>query len=198
MSLLRSYKFGHFHGVTELPQEVLGLFTSLVDCPEKQIQYASEIISAGLQQNIRLDGSFNIDAYEAAIRKNETLGKESRRKKELFLDNSDNSDDWNETASSGGIKADVASAHAALQMKDMYEELILEDELQYAIASIKEMRNELLVDAKLDIIKTIQQALKCIPESVEAIKKVCEDYDVVAEQIQVILGSGVEFDVMFG
>jgi hypothetical protein len=197
MSLLRSYSFGHVYGVTELTDDVLGLFVSLVESPNKKIEHASEIISAGLQNHIDFTKEFNIDAYEAKIRKNELLGKENKRKKESYLDFSDNSDDWDDTVASGGIKADVATTHAALQMKDAYEEIIMEDSLRYAIDTITSLRTELLVDAKLDIVRTIQQALKGIPDSIKALKLVCDEYDIVAEQIEVILSSGMEFEAMF-
>ena len=197
MSLLRSYSFGHVYGVSELPDDVLNLFVSLANNPSKKIEHASEIISAGLQNNINFNKEFNIDAYEATIRKNERLGKENKRKKEVFIDYSDAADDWEETSKSGGIKADIASVRNAMRMQDAYEDLIQEDTLRYAVDTIKSLRQELLIEAKIDIIKTIQQALKCIPESVQALKDVCRDYSIVAEQVEVVLSSGLEFDVLF-
>ena len=140
MSLLKSYSFGSMYGVTELPTEVLNLFTGLVYNPEKKIEFASEIISAGLQGRIDFESEFNIEAYEAAIHKNLKLGKESKRKKEMFLDFSDNSDDWEETVRSGGIKADSISASAVDKMEDAFEELLMEDELKYAVDTIKSLQ----------------------------------------------------------
>lgn len=198
MSLLKSYSFGHIFGVTELPNEVLNLFIGLSKNPEKKIEYASEIISAGLQGNIDFNHEFNLDAYEAAIRKNLKLGKESRRKKEVFLDFTDNNDDWEETQYAGGIKADVATTHAVQKMEDAYDKLIMEDELRYAVDTIKSLQPMLLVEAKMDFMHTMEQALKGIPESIKLLQRVCDEFEVVAEQIKIILGSGYTFEEIFG
>lgn len=195
MSLLRSYSFGVFHGVNELPEEVLNLFSG-VDAT-KEIEFAGEIISAGLQGNIRFDQTFNIDAYQAAIRKNQRLNLEHSRKKQVFLDFSDNSDDWESTAMSGGIKADVATVKAVNQMEDAYEQLILGEDLKYAIETIKSLQPTLLVDAQIDFLHTMKQALRGIPESVSLLKKVCEEYEVLAEQVHTVLSAGLSFEEMF-
>lgn len=197
MSLLKSYSFGHIFGVTELPNEVLNLFIGLSSNPEKKIEYASEIISAGLQGNIDFNHEFNIDAYEAAIRKNLRLGKENKRKKEVFLDFTDNNDDWDEVQGAGGIKADVASSRAANKMEDAYDKLIMEDELRYAVETIKSLQPMLLVEAKMDFLHTMEQALKGIPESIKLLRQVCDEFEVVAEQVKVILGSGYTFEEIF-
>lgn len=198
MSLIKSYSFGHICGVTELPTNVLNLFVGLSYNPEKKIEYASEIISAGLQGNIDFGHEFNIDAYESAIRKNQRLSKESKRKKEVFLDFSDSNDDWDETQAAGGIKVDVASTQAVNKMEDAYEQLLLEDELKYAVDTIKSLQPMLLVEAKMDFLYTMKQALKGIPESIALLKDVCKDFEVVAEQVKVILSSGYTFEEIFG
>jgi cell fate (sporulation/competence/biofilm development) regulator YmcA (YheA/YmcA/DUF963 family) len=198
MSLLRSYSFGHVCGVTELPENVLNLFIDLVNNPNKKIEFAGEIISAGLLGNIDFEREFNIDAYEATIRKNQRLGIESKRKKEVFLDFSDNNDDWDEVAQSGGIKADVASTHMVQKMEDAYEKVLMEDELKYAVETIKSLQPMLLVEAKMDFMQTMKQALKGIPESVALLQKVCDTYVVVAEQVKIILTSGYTFEEIFG
>lgn len=197
MSLLRSFSFGHISGVTELPLEILRLFEDLAYNPEKKIEFASEIISAGLQGNIDFKHEFNIDAYESAIHKNQRLGKEARRKKEVFLDFTDSNDDWDETVQAGGIKADAATTRATKQMEDAYEQLLADEELKYAVETIKSLQPMLLVEAKMDFMCTVKQALKGIPESVNLLRRVCDDYEVVAEQVKIILGSGKTFEEIF-
>lgn len=197
MSLLRSYSFGQMNGVDELPEEILRLFTDLVEIPEKQIEFASEIISAAMQGNIDLEHEFNIDAYESAIRKNIRLGKEAKRKKEVFLDYTDNSDSWEETAQAGGIKADVATLQAVNKMEDAYEQIMLEDELQYAVETIKSLQPMLLIEARIDFLHTMKQALKGIPESVKILQNVCNEYEVLAEQVRTVLSSGYTFEEIF-
>lgn len=197
MSLLRSYSFGQMNGVNELPEEILRLFTDLVEIPEKQIEFASEIISAAMQGNIDLEHEFNIDAYESAIRKNIRLGKEAKRKKEVFLDYTDSSDSWEETAQAGGIKADVATLQAVNKMEDAYEQIMLEDELQYAVETIKSLQPMLLIEARIDFLHTMKQALKGIPESVKILQNVCNEYEVLAEQVRTVLSSGYTFEEIF-
>lgn len=197
MSLLRSYSFGQMNGVDELPEEILRLFTDLVEIPEKQIEFASEIISAAMQGNIDLEHEFNIDAYESAIRKNIRLGKEAKRKKEVFLDYTDSSDSWEETAQAGGIKADVATLQAVNKMEDAYEQIMLEDELQYAVETIKSLQPMLLIEARIDFLHTMKQALKGIPESVKILQSVCNEYEVLAEQVRTVLSSGYTFEEIF-
>jgi cell fate (sporulation/competence/biofilm development) regulator YmcA (YheA/YmcA/DUF963 family) len=197
MSLLRSYSFGQMNGVDELPEEILRLFTDLVEIPEKQIEFASEIISAAMQGNIDLEHEFNIDAYESAIRKNIRLGKEAKRKKEVFLDYTDSSDSWEETAQAGGIKADVATLQAVNKMEDAYEQIMLEDELQYAVETIKSLQPMLLIEARIDFLHTMKQALKGIPESVKILQNVCNEYEVLAEQVRTVLSSGYTFEEIF-
>lgn len=197
MSLLRSYSFGQMNGVDELPEEILRLFTDLVEIPEKQIEFASEIISAAMQGNIDLEHEFNIDAYESAIRKNIRLGKEAKRKKEVFLDYTDSSDSWEETTQAGGIKADVATLQAVNKMEDAYEQIMLEDELQYAVETIKSLQPMLLIEARIDFLHTMKQALKGIPESVKILQNVCNEYEVLAEQVRTVLSSGYTFEEIF-
>ena len=69
MSLLHSYSFGTAFGQDGLSSDVLGLFTELVDNPNKKIEFASEIIDAGMTGAINFRRPFSIDAYEAGIRK---------------------------------------------------------------------------------------------------------------------------------
>ena len=194
MSLLRSFSFGQFHGFTELPEDVLKLFTSLVDEPGKHIKYASEIISAGLQGNIDFGREFNLDAYEAAITRNQQFNTSRKRKKETFLDFTSNDDD---EAQQGGVRVDIASVQNALQMEDAYEQLMDEDELRYAIATIKSLQPTLMVEARMDILYTMQQALKGIPDSVKMLRTLCEEYEILGEQIKVVLSSGYSFEEMF-
>lgn len=197
MSLMRSYSYGIFRGMDEIPEDVLKLFSSLCEHPEKKIEYASEIISAGLAGKINLNSEFYLDAYEARIRKNLFLGKENKRKKEVFLDFKDSSDDYEDIARNGGITEDKATFNAVSKMEDAYEQLLNEDELRYAIETIKGLRKDFLVEERMDIIITLKQALTGIPESINKLKEVCNNYSVVGEQIKIILSSGYTFEELF-
>lgn len=195
--MLKSFSFGHLLGVNELPNEVLGLFVGLADNPTKQVEYSSEIISSGLSGKINFKHEFNLDAYETAIRKNLRLGNSRKRKKEVYLDCTDSNDDWENTALSGGIKADTATMRTVDKLKDAYEELLADDELKYAVDTIKDLQPILLAETKLDIVRLIGQALKGIPESIKALTDLCSNYEVVGEQIKIILSSGYSFEDVF-
>lgn len=194
--MLQSYSFGTFNGYNELPDEILGLFLGLSRTPEKHIEFASEIISAGLQGRINFDKEFNLDAYETAIRKNTFLGQEKRKKREVFLDFQASSDDFDETSREGGLVAERFTP-TVLQLQDAYEQVLLDDELEYAVSTIKELDSMLQVQEDVNILKAIEMALKGIPSAVDVIKKVCDDYEVVAEQIKIVLSSGKTFNELF-
>lgn len=195
--MLHSFSFGTISGYSELPDEVLNLFSSLVVNPEKKIEFAGEIISAGLEGRIDFSSEFNLDAYEATIRKNNKLNLNNKRKYEVFLDFGSNSDEDSEVFRQGGVKEDFASSHTVDQIKDAYEQILLDAELEYAINTIKELQPVLAVEERIDFIGAIRLALKGIPDAISKIKRICDEYDVVAEQVKVILGSGKTFDEMF-
>lgn len=193
---LRSFSFGTFMGVSELPVEVLNLFLSLTENPNKQVEFASEIITAGLQGRIDFGKEFNIDAYEATIRKNQHLLKENERKKKSYIDFS-SADDFEDVASSGGIKADFIQLDSIEEMKDAFEEVLLNEELAYAVSTVKSINEEFISDYGTDLIFALKRAVQGIPQAVEELKKICEEFSVVAELIETILSSKQEVEVLF-
>lgn len=190
---LRSFSFGSSMGVDEIPQKVLSLFSTHVGAG-KQIQYASEIIFAGIQGRINLDREFNLEGYIKAIEHNTNLYKNNRKKKESFIDNSSSSDDYMDVVKEGGIKAD----HIQLdEVRDAFEELVEHDELRYAVSAIKKVNAEFIVVEELDLIEAIRMALKGIPQALADVQRICEFYPRVAENIKTILSSGFEFEAIF-
>lgn len=184
-------------GVSELPVEVLNLFLPLTEDPDKRIEYASEIITAGLQGRIDFSKEFNLDAYEATIRKNQHLLKESERKKKSYIDFSGASDDFDEVASNGGIKAEFESLETIEEMKDAFEEVLSNEELNYAVSTIKSLNDDFIADYGTDLIFALKSAVRGIPQAVEEIKKICTDFSVVSELIETILTSKCEVEALF-
>ena len=195
--LLRSYNFGTFMGVSELPVNVLNLFLPLAENPSKQIEFASEIVSAGLQGRIDFSKDFNLDAYEATIRKNQHLLKESERKKKTYIDFSGSGDDFDEVASSGGIKADFESFNSVEEMTDAFEEVLLNEELEYAVSTIKSLNNDFIADYGTDLIFALKNAVRGVPQAVEEIKNICKDFVVVSELIETVLKSNKSVELLF-
>lgn len=198
MSLLRSYSFGSFHGYSELPKEVLNLFVKANQTPNKKIEFASEIISNGLQGRIDFTREFNLDAYEATIRKNQRLNLDAKKRKETYIDYSASGDDWSDVFRTGGMTIDAVSASAIVDVKDAFEQLMDDEELKYAIESIKSLQPVLFVEEQVDFIGAIKDALNGIPNALATVKEICDKYDVVAEQVKCILSSGYSFEECFG
>ena len=184
-------------GVNELPVDVLNLFLPLTENPDKKIEFASEIISAGLQGRIDFSTEFNLDAYEATIRKNQHLLKESEKKKKSYIDFSGSSDDFDDVASKGGIKAEFESLDTIEEMKDAFEEVLLNEELDYAVSTIKSLNDDFIADYGTDLIFALKNAVRGIPQAVEEIKKICTDFSVVSELIETILTSKCEVEALF-
>lgn len=193
--LLQSLSFGLCNGVSELPESVLSLFTECVEDPTRKIEFASEIVTAGLEGRIYNTENFSIGAYEAGIRKYEHLKKEDRKKKFVSLDISDDMD------SDGDSHNEINNSYASKQiydrdMRDVYEEIIESDAVEDAVRRIKALNEEFILDDQLDLICTLTQATSgeqsdpCVIRATEVLQKFCEKYTNIAEYIFTILSSG--------
>lgn len=197
---LRSFSFGAYMGVNGLPVEVLALFNDLADCPEKKIEFASEIIQAALQGNIALNGAFNIDAYETAIRRNNFLIKIGEKKKKLRLDGGSFDDDCSETVYAGCVKTEYLSSDymsSITEVKDAFEDLLDESELNYAVSMMKKINNKVAAIYGVDLIHAIRQAIKGFPQSIEAVKNLCLSCKPISDLVEIVLSSDKEFDDLF-
>lgn len=193
MGLLKSYSFGTHWGVDEIPEKVLGLFAESVE-EGKKISRTSEIIYAGIQGGIDLDGYFNLEAYERAIEKNENLSAYAKRKKEMYIDFDCSSDEFDTVCKQGGIQADKINIK---KVRDEYEEFMDADELVRAVARVKSLNNDFVIVEEVDIIEALCLALKGIPQAVKELKRICSFYPTISEDIKVILGSGKEVEEVF-
>ena len=198
LSLLRSCSYGTAYGKDGITEDVLNLFIDLAHNPSKQIEFASEIVDAGMSGRIRLDGSFNIDAYEAGIRKTNRLYANSQRKKQVSADMSGAGLDDLEFSETGVLTSDYVNAHLSEEMTDAYDELLDNYELEYAIDTLKMLREDMIRKAGVDILYTIKQALSGATDARKVLRDVCERFELVAEQIKVVLGSGRSFYECFG
>lgn len=201
--LLQSLSFGLCNGVSELPENVLSLFTECVEDPTRKIEFASEIVTAGLEGRIYNTENFSIGAYEAGIRKYEHLKKEDRKKKFVSLDISDDMD------SDGDSHNEINNSYASKQiydrdMRDVYEEIIESDAVEDAVRRIKALNEDFILDDQLDLICTLTQATSgeqsdpCVIRATEVLQKFCEKYTNVAEYIFTILSSGRGIGELFG
>lgn len=188
--LMRSYSYGTFMGVSELPPDVLNLFKSLVDENGKKISYASEIVFAALAGNIKLDDSFNIDAYISTIRKNERLCTDKKRMYESsYTLNSDFDDD--ELLDLG-----YCSLHNTDTISDSDDYTKFEDNefLQYSVSMLKEINKDFISDYGIDLIFCIKRALGGIPSALAILKDICNNFDNIKDMIYALLTSEKDLD----
>ena len=99
-------------------------------------------------------------------------------------------DDENSGVSSDRISYFVDST-------DEYEILENSFELRYAINKFNSLQEYFLVNAKCDVKFAVRQALRGIPDSIELLKNLCNDYPVAGELLKIILGSGYTYEEIF-
>jgi hypothetical protein len=186
-STLKSFSFGSYKGVDELPDVVVGLFSSMMERPEKSVEYAEEIINAALEGRINFDKEFNMGAYENSIRNNTRMNAQDRMKKETFF-----TDDDLDEAYKGGVSENKVSDD-----RDDYASFEDEDEVKWAVNSIKAENNTYRIDYGINLIKLLKGAVKGFPHAIERLKEVCNEFKQVNEWVQVILKSGHTVESLF-
>lgn len=83
------------------------------------------------------------------------------------------------------------------EAKDEFEAIFDNAELHTAVENIKALREDFMTQENCDIIATLRGALRSIPEAVQRIKDICERNVCVANEIRIILESGVGFEELF-
>lgn len=193
---MKNYSFGIYRGFNELPTEVLNLFVDLADNPNQQVEFSCEIVEAGLAGKIDFSKPFNIVAYENAIRKNNTLTANTKRKKEVSIDFFSNSESDN-VNTYDVISEDTASNQLASKVKDAYAEIFEDDELNFAISTIVGLNDDIMAVEEVDLIRCLKDAVLGIERAVTTIKRISNSYPILAESIQTVLSSGREVEVLF-
>lgn len=185
--LLRSYSFGK-----EIPTEVWELFKD-VNKLSSGFDWSLEIINNAMRGEIRLDGSFNIGAYIGKVEKIQKM--EGSRAARKFLSIVDDIDDFEESGVPMSIPADKVTEHAG--QKDEYEAILDADEVRYSVKEINKMATDIMYKYNVSIVRCLEQALKGIPSSVEILKKLVNEDIRIGELIQIVLGSGMNFEELF-
>lgn len=191
--MLKSYSFGMVYGVNELPEHVLNLFKELVYKPEINLEYTNEIIVAGLKGNI--GENFSIQAYEQGIKKKEALAKLAKAKKSKNIDTSLTNED-NSVASYFDIsmsQVDTQMVKTA-DLRDEYEKLLDENELEYALKEIKGLQKDIFIKEQVNVMHGLKDALKGIPAAIQTMKDLCEKYERVNELVEIILSSKIPLE----
>lgn len=187
MCLMRSYSFGVSNGLNSLPSDVLDLFTGI---DNKKINYVSEIVTSALNGNISKDGNFNIEGYSYKIGHYKSLSYFKRCSKELHFE--EHEDD--KPLPYGTTTIGRVSLNSASKLKTAYDDILDGYELKEAIQTLYKMRPTLAIEERVDIIEVIRGSLKHIPTSIQALKRVCSEFELLGEQIELILKSGRNFE----
>lgn len=176
--LLRSVSFN-----TECSSKIWELFEKANELGTK-LDYTLEIIEAAMQGRIDFEKDFKLKEYVASIDRTKRL--EGLREAKRAVHVTDVSDDED----SSGVPYPVDD-------RDDYEELENKFELQQAVDRFNEMQNYFLVNAKCDSKLAVRQALRGIPESIELVKNLCDEYPIAADLLKIILGSGYSYEQIF-
>lgn len=180
--------------------EVWKLFSAMAENPDKPLDEATDILKSALQGNLKgvqFENAQDIYRYASRIKRNKYLSKNSQKnvKRKLYIDHMHESED--NTPAYGTILESAVVAQTISRTKDAFEDIADNSELRYAVETIKDLRQEFFIEAGVDLVKLLKQALRGIPDAVLELKRVCTEYELVGEQIKVILSSGEDINTCF-
>lgn len=178
--LLRS-----FSNMQVLTGEMLDtLFKDLKDY-KGEFDYSLEIIDAALDGRIDISKKFSLFGYCKTVREGNFQTELKRLKKQQYIIDDDNDDET-------GVKVS-----SLVDTRSDYEIIDDKEELEYSIKKIRALNDELISTIGVDLIFCMRQALKGTHQAVQELASICEEYDFIAEYIQIILSSGVSFKELF-
>ena len=178
--LLRSFQYKQ-----ELTGDMLDtLFKDLKDY-KGEFDYSLEIIDAALDGRIDISKKFSLFGYCKTVREGNFQTELKRLKKQQYIIDDDNDDET-------GVKVS-----SLVDTRSDYEIIDDKEELSYTVNKIRSMNNEIIEDIGVDLIFCMHQALKGVPQAVQELANICEEYDFIAEYIQIILSSGISFEELF-
>lgn len=175
--LLRSFGYQK-----ELTPDVLCLFKGISEC--KDFDSSIEVIDAAMAGRINSDKDFNLAGYDTGVKNNTYMNESKKAGEEVYLDAEEDT------------YADAVLFEQSAKI-DPYEAIFNENEVQSSVTKLLSMRTEFLVDEGVDFIFAIRQALKGIPQAVECLRSLCENYSRIRDHIQIILASGIPFEDLF-
>ncbi|MDE7476812.1 MAG: hypothetical protein K2M91_02490, partial [Lachnospiraceae bacterium] len=183
MGMLRSLSFEK-----DLDLNVWGLFKDANELGSR-LDYTLEIVDAAVAGNIDFENEFKLEAYINRINHMRRLEALRESKKVVYV--ADDSDDASDTS---GVVPDKQMCFA--DASDAYADFADACELQYAVEKLNSLNGYFMVNAGCDVKLAVRQALRGIPDSVELLKGLCEDYPVAADLLKIILGSGQPYESM--
>lgn len=182
--MLRSYAFQN-----NFDENLEKLFIDAGEHPEC-LEYSMEIIEAYHEGKIDMTRKFNIVAYANAIKRKEMLVAYRRAQQVLSIQNEHDDE-------SGVDKFAFSENMLPAKQVNEYDKLDLIDEIKYAKTVIYNAMLDIEIAEDLNIIKTLEMAIKGIPVAIANLKVVCEKYTKVGEAVRIILDSGYSFEEVF-
>lgn len=172
MALLRSYSY---MVMDELTDEILNLFSYLIENPSYNCEVGYEIIEAALDGRIRFDIDFILPAYEYEVKNNYRNIERYRSVNECY-------DDKVIKGTDGcTIKDLIKDAHS------FEAEFISDEDYKNSVAYIKSKEQYYLVEHRVDLPHCIKQALRGMPCAIELLRQLCEKESKLKECLNTIL-----------
>ena len=150
-----------------------------------EFDYSIELIDAALEGRVDIHKHFNLFGWCKTVKEGNFQTELRRLKNQKYLIDDDEEDKT-------GTKTS-----ALIDTRSDYE--IIEDyeELEYTIKKIRALNSEMISNIGIDLIFCMRQAIKGIPTAAQELSNVCEEYDWIAEYVQIILSSGISFEELF-
>lgn len=175
----------------EYGEECWNLFKEMTDAPENTVEYVDEILTAYQNGKINLDKEFNLRGYCYRVAENQEKKALQNAKKETFLFDNDE-DDYEEASRQGGV-----SYNRFERLDDGFEQLENDDELAYAISTIKNLRKDFLMEEGIDLVVLLQRVKEFLPQAITKMREVCSEFELIGEQVHTILESGISIEEYF-
>jgi len=165
-----------------------------------EIEHVEEILNSALSGDIDLTRDFNLAGYEHAILHREYKNKCSKASKIKFISFADSPTELEGDLRSGGLTIDEASymSQNFAEVKSDFDVFFDNEELSSAVASIKQLNPEFIAEFDVDLIMLLKKATCGVPQAISKLKEICSNFAVVAEQIKILLTSGVSVEECFG
>lgn len=164
-----------------LEEGIQELFVDMVANPTKDVTCTAELINSAKNGKIYLDRPFNLFGYQYNTERNKKMNMEKKGQREKYIDTDK---DFEKTKRTNGVQDNAIRDMSQISLED---EITDSAEVEYAIKSIVRVSDSFLVDEGIDLKVLLQRALSGVPNAVQTLKKVCEDFEILGEYIKLLL-----------
>lgn len=167
----------------EVPLEIYNvLFKDIMneDMSVKELDFTLEAINMAVNKGIDCSNPFKLKGYIHNAHVRNKMAEQRKAKKTLHL-YSENDSDFE--ISYGVCESTISDG------TDVYEDLILEDELHYTLIKLKKLYVDILVSYKVELWGCLENAKRGITPAVQKLKELCEEDIQINELVFVLLSS---------